>query len=104
MALIVLLLIGIVFGLGFKVRILIPATFLTVVFTCLIEISHGQGSFWSALVTTAAVIAIQMGYLIGMAARDGHGQASMSGLAISFVHSRLGRYLPAILFCFPSPA
>ena len=71
MALIVLLLIGIVFGLGFKVRILIPATFLTVVFTCLIEISHGQGSFRSALVTTAAVIAMQMGYLIGMAARAG---------------------------------
>ena len=71
MALIVLFLIGVVFGLGFKVRILIPATFLTVVLTCLIEISHEQGALWSALVTTAAVIAIQIGYLMGMAVRVG---------------------------------
>jgi hypothetical protein len=71
MALIVLFLIGVVFGLGFKVRILIPATFLTVVLTCLIEISHQQGTLWSALVTTAAVIAIQIGYLMGMAVRVG---------------------------------
>ena len=90
MALIVLLLIGIVFGLGFKVRILIPATFLTVVFTCLIEISQGQGSFWSALVTAAAVIAIQMGYLIGMAARAGthHG--------VTVVRRSAGRPRPSL--------
>jgi hypothetical protein len=71
MALIVLLLIGVVFGLGFKVRILIPATFLTAVVTSLIEMVHGQGSLWTGLVTAAAVIAIQMGYLIGMVARAG---------------------------------
>ena len=71
MALIVLLLIGIVFGLGFKVRILIPATFLTAVLTSLIEIVHGQGSLWTALATAAAVIVIQMGYLIGVLARAG---------------------------------
>jgi hypothetical protein len=71
MALIVLLLIGVVFGLGFKVRILIPATFLTVVLTSLAEIVHGQGLLWSALATVAAVVAIQMGYLIGMVARAG---------------------------------
>jgi hypothetical protein len=71
MALIFLLLIGVVFGLGFKVRILIPATFLTVVFTSLVEIFHGHGLLWSALATVAAVIAIQMGYLIGMVARAG---------------------------------
>jgi len=71
MALIVLLLIGVVFGLGFKVRILIPATFLTVVLTGLIEIVHEQGFLWSALATVAAVIAIQMGYLIGMIVRAG---------------------------------
>jgi hypothetical protein len=71
MALIVLLLIGVVFGLGFKVRILIPATFLTAFLTSLIEIVHGQGSLWTALATASAVIAIQMGYLIGMVARAG---------------------------------
>lgn len=71
MALIVLLLIGVVFGLGFKVRILIPATFLTAFVTSLIEIVHGQGSLWTALATAGAVIAIQMGYLIGMVARAG---------------------------------
>jgi hypothetical protein len=71
MALIVLLLIGVVFGLGFKVRILIPATFLTVLLSGLIEIVHGQGFLWSALVTAAAVVAIQMGYLIGVVARAG---------------------------------
>ena len=71
MAIIVLLLIGVVFGLGFKVRILIPATFLTLLLTSSIEIVHGQGFLWSALATAAAVVAIQMGYLIGMGARAG---------------------------------
>jgi hypothetical protein len=68
-ALVVLLLIGAVFGIGFKVRILIPATLLTVVLTSSIEIMHGQDLLSSALATTAAVIAIQMGYLIGVVAR-----------------------------------
>jgi hypothetical protein len=71
MALIVLLLIGAVFGFGFKVRVLIPATFLTVVLTGSVEIMHQQGSLSTALVTTAAVIAIQMGYLIGVVVRVG---------------------------------
>lgn len=71
MALIVLVLIGAVFGFGFKVRILIPATLLTVIVACSIEIVHGQNWLSCALVTTAAVIAIQMGYLIGMIARAG---------------------------------
>ena len=71
MALILLLLIGAVLGFGFKVRILIPATFLTIVLTCAVEILHEQGSVSTALITTAAVIAIQMGYLIGVVARMG---------------------------------
>lgn len=89
MALVVLFLIGIVFGLGFKVRILIPATFLTVVLCVLIEIVHGQGFIWSSLTTTAAVIAIQMGYLIGMAARAGtrHG--------VTAVRKSAGRQRPS---------
>lgn len=71
MALILLLLIGAVFGFGFKVRVLIPATFLTIVLTCSVEIMHQQGPLSTALVTTAAVIAIQFGYLIGSVARAG---------------------------------
>jgi hypothetical protein len=71
MALIVPILIGVVFGFGFKVRILIPATFLTIVLTCSFEIMHEQGSVSTALVTTAAVIAMQMGYLIGVVVRIG---------------------------------
>jgi len=71
MALILLLLIGAVFGYGFKVRVLIPATFLTVVLTSSFEIMHERGSLTTALVTTAAVIAVQMGYLIGAVVRVG---------------------------------
>jgi hypothetical protein len=71
MALILLLLIGAVFGFGFKVRILVPATLLTIVLTCAVEIMHEQGSVSTALVTTAVVIAIQMGYLIGVLVRVG---------------------------------
>ena len=71
MALILLLLIGAVFGYGFKVRVLIPATFLTVVLTIPFEFMHERGSLATALITTAAVIAIQMGYLIGVVVRVG---------------------------------
>jgi hypothetical protein len=71
MALILLLLIGAVFGFGFKVRVLIPATFLTVILTSSSEIMHERGSLITALVTTAAVIAIQTGYLIGVVVRVG---------------------------------
>ena len=71
MALTLLLLIGAVFGFGFKVRVLIPATFLTVILTSSSEIMHERGSLTTALVTTAAVIAIQMGYLIGVVVRVG---------------------------------
>ena len=61
MAFIVPLLIGAVFGFGFKVRVLIIATFLTVVLT-IFEFLHEQDTLSTALVTMAAVIAIQMGY------------------------------------------
>ena len=71
MALILLLLIGAVFGFGFKVRVLIPATFLTVILTSSFEIMHERGPLTTALVTTAVVIAIQMGYLIGVVVRVG---------------------------------
>jgi hypothetical protein len=56
---------------AFKVRILIPATFLTIGLTCSFELMHRQGSVLTALVTTAAVIAIQMGYLIGVVVWSG---------------------------------
>jgi hypothetical protein len=71
MALILLLLIGAVFGFGFKVRVLIPATFLTVVLTSSFEIMHERALLTTALATTAAVIAIQVGYLIGVVVRVG---------------------------------
>ena len=71
MALILVLLIGAVFGFGFKVRILIPATLSTVVLTSSVEIIHGQGSLSTALVTAAAAITLQMGYLIGVLVRFG---------------------------------
>ena len=71
MALIVLLLIGAVFGFGFKVRVLVPATFLTVILTSSVEIMHEQSSLSTALVTTAAVIAMQAGYVIGVVVRAG---------------------------------
>ena len=71
MALVLLVLIGAVFGFGFKVRILIPATFLTVVLTSAVEIMHEQGSLSTALVTAVAVITLQMGYLIGVLVRVG---------------------------------
>ena len=71
MALILLLLIGAVFGFGFKVRVLIPATFLTVVLASSFEIMHERGALTTALGTTVAVIAIQIGYLIGVVARVG---------------------------------
>jgi hypothetical protein len=71
MAFVVLFLIGVVFGFGFKVRILIPATSLTIVLTCSFGLMHQQGSVLTALLTTAAVIAVQMGYLIGVVVRMG---------------------------------
>ena len=86
MALIVLLLIGAVFGFGFKVRVLIPATFLTVILTSSFEIIHERGSLTTALVTTAAVIGIQMGYLIGVVVR------TMSRALLKMRSGRCGSY------------
>jgi hypothetical protein len=71
MAPFILFLIGVAFGFGFKVRILIPATFLTAVLTVSIAVVHGQGTLSAALVTVAAVVAIQIGYLVGVAVRAG---------------------------------
>jgi hypothetical protein len=62
------LLIGGALRFRFKVLILLPAIILTVVVTSSIEIFHGQDAWSSALATLAAVFAIQIGYLIGIAA------------------------------------
>jgi len=59
---------GGVLGYRYKVLILVPAIVLTVVVTDSIEIAQGQDAWSSALTTLAAVIAVQMGYLIGVAA------------------------------------
>jgi hypothetical protein len=62
------LFIGGVLGLRFKILILFPATILTIVVAGSIEIAQGQDAWSSALTTLAAVSAIQMGYLGGVAA------------------------------------
>jgi hypothetical protein len=61
------LFIGGALGLRFKVLILIPAIILIVIVTGSIEIAQRQDAWSSALTTLAAVIAIQIGYLGGIA-------------------------------------
>jgi hypothetical protein len=62
------LLIGGALRFRFKVLILLPAIILTVIVISSIEISQGQDAWSSALATLRAVIAIQIGYLGGIAA------------------------------------
>jgi hypothetical protein len=61
------LFIGGVLGFRFKVLVLIPAIILTIIVTGSIEVAQRQDSWFSALTTLAAVIAIQIGYLGGIA-------------------------------------
>jgi hypothetical protein len=61
------LIIGAGLGFRFKVRILIPATILTVIVAGSIELAQRQDACSSALTAMVAAIAIQMGYLIGVA-------------------------------------
>jgi hypothetical protein len=61
------LFIGGVLGFRFKVLILIPAIILIVIVTASIEIAQRQDAWLSALTTVAAVIAVQVGYLGGVA-------------------------------------
>jgi hypothetical protein len=60
--------IGGVLGFRYKVLILIPAIILTAIGTYSIEIAQRQDAWSSALTTIAAMIAIQIGYLGGIAA------------------------------------
>jgi len=62
------LVIGGVLGFRYKVLILIPAIILTAIGTYSIEIAQQQDAWSSALTTIAAMIAIQIGYLGGIAA------------------------------------
>jgi hydrogenase/urease accessory protein HupE len=52
----------------YKIPILIPAIILTAIGTGSIEIALRQDAWYSALTTIAAMIAIQIGYLGGIAA------------------------------------
>jgi hypothetical protein len=61
------LFIGGALGFRFKVLMLIPAIILIVIVTGPIEIGQRQDAWSSALTTLAAVIAIQIGYLGGIA-------------------------------------
>jgi hypothetical protein len=63
------LLIGGALRFRFKVLILLPAIILTVIVISSMEISQGRDAWSSALATLEAVIAIQIGYLSGIAAR-----------------------------------
>jgi len=56
--------IGAVLAFRFRVLILIPATIFTAIVAGSIEMSREQGVGFSALITVAAVIAIQIGYLV----------------------------------------
>ena len=62
------LFIGGVLGFRFKVLVLIPAIILTIIVTGSIEVAQRQDAWSSALTTLAVVIAIQVGYLGGIAA------------------------------------
>jgi len=62
------LFIGGLLGFRFKFPILIPAIILIVIVTGSIEIAQRQDAWSSALTILAAVIAIQVGYLGGIAA------------------------------------
>jgi hypothetical protein len=62
------LVIGGVLGFRYKVLILIPAIILTAIAIYSIEIVQRQDAWSSALTTIAAMIAIQIGYLGGIAA------------------------------------
>jgi hypothetical protein len=61
------LFIGGVFGFRFKVLILIPAIILILIVTGSIELAQRQDAWSTALMAMVAVIAIQMGYLSGVA-------------------------------------
>ena len=59
--------VGILIGLRYKVGILVRAVVLAMVCAISVELSRG-GSFWSAVLTTAAVVtAVQLGYAAGAA-------------------------------------
>ena len=62
------LFIGGVLGFRFKVLVLIPAIILTIVVTGSIEVVQRHDQWSSVLTAVAEVIAIQVGYLAGIAA------------------------------------
>jgi hypothetical protein len=81
------LLIGGALGFRFKVAILIPATILTVIAAGSIEISQRKDAWSSALITLAAVIAVQIGYGIAACAMANH---AMTATRKALVRAQLG--------------
>jgi hypothetical protein len=84
------LLIGGALRFRFKVLILLPAIILTVVVISSIEISQGQDAWSSALATLEAVVAIQMGYLSGIAL-SGIAACAVAAHAVTITQETLDR-------------
>jgi hypothetical protein len=61
--------VGIVLGLRYKILILVPALMFAMIFAITVGVASAD-SFWSIVLTTVAVvIAVQLGYLAGIAIR-----------------------------------
>ncbi len=59
--------VGIVLGLRYKILILVPAVLFAMIFAIIVGVGRGD-SFWSIVLTTVVlVIAVQLGYLAGIA-------------------------------------
>jgi hypothetical protein len=59
-------LVGIAFGLRFKILILVPAITLVAILAIMVEIGRGDGFLFVALRTLMTVAAFQLGYLAGI--------------------------------------
>jgi hypothetical protein len=59
--------VGIALGLRFKVLVLVPAIASAIIFVLIVGLARGD-SFWSIVLATVIVgIALQLGYLVGIA-------------------------------------
>jgi hypothetical protein len=64
------LLAGLVLGHRFRVLVLLPAIALALLGAVGAGTAHADGIWWTALMAAAAVAALQIGYLIGLVARQ----------------------------------
>jgi hypothetical protein len=59
--------VGIVLGLRYKILVLVPAVLLAMIFAIIIGIGRADSFWWIVLTTVALVVAVQLGYLAGIA-------------------------------------